>query len=235
MVAIPAAAVPAAIEEAGARGCGGAVVFGAGFAGSRRARRPAAQAELAAAAHRHGLPGVRPKRQRDRLPGRRVALWGDALAPGLQAGDVALVSQSGNVAVNALATRRGLRFHTVVSCGNQAVLDAAGFVDAPRRRGRRALDRALYLEDDGDGARLCEALARCAEAGVGVAVLKVASRRRAPWPRPRTPARWPATSACSGRWSRRPAPPGRRTPRAARAGQGAGGQGTRAARAAWRC
>ena len=32
---------------------------------------------------------------------------------------------------------------------------------------------ALYLEADGDGARLCEALARCAERGVGVAVLKV--------------------------------------------------------------
>ena len=32
---------------------------------------------------------------------------------------------------------------------------------------------ALYLEGDGDGARLCEALAECAERGVGVAVLKV--------------------------------------------------------------
>jgi acetyl-CoA synthetase len=32
---------------------------------------------------------------------------------------------------------------------------------------------ALLIEDDGDGARLCEALAACADAGVGVAVLKV--------------------------------------------------------------
>ena len=32
---------------------------------------------------------------------------------------------------------------------------------------------ALYLEGDGDGALLCEALAECAERGVGVAVLKV--------------------------------------------------------------
>ena len=31
---------------------------------------------------------------------------------------------------------------------------------------------ALYLEDDGDAPRLCEALARCADRGVGVAVLK---------------------------------------------------------------
>ena len=32
---------------------------------------------------------------------------------------------------------------------------------------------ALLLESPGDGAALCEALARCAEAGIGVAVLKV--------------------------------------------------------------
>ncbi len=31
VVAIPAAGVPAVIEQAGARGCGGAVVFSAGF------------------------------------------------------------------------------------------------------------------------------------------------------------------------------------------------------------
>ena len=40
---------------------------------------------------------------------------------------------------------------------------------------------ALFLEYDGDGARLAEALARCAERGVGVAVLKVGRlARRAP-------------------------------------------------------
>ena len=35
-----------------------------------------------------------------------------------------MISQSGNVAVNALGSRRGIGFHTVVSTGNQAVLDA---------------------------------------------------------------------------------------------------------------
>ena len=89
----------------------------------------------------------------------RAALWGDALRPH-EPGRVALVSQSGNVAVNALATRRGLRFHTVVSCGNQAVLDAGRLPRAARRERRASRSIALYLEDDGDGARLCEALAR---------------------------------------------------------------------------
>ena len=85
---------------------------------------------------------------------------------------MALVSQSGNVAVNALATRRGLRLHTVVSCGNSVALDPADWVAALAAE-ERVGSIALYLEDDCDGARLCEALARCAERGVGVAVLKV--------------------------------------------------------------
>jgi len=100
----------------------------------------------------------------------RAALWGDALRP-QPAGGVALVSQSGNLAVNALATRRGLRLHTVVSCGNQAVLDAGDLLAfLAEDEGVRSV--ALYLEDDGDAPRLCEALARCADHGVGVAVLK---------------------------------------------------------------
>src|SRR6185312_1508054 len=101
----------------------------------------------------------------------RAALWGDALRP-QEPGHVALVSQSGNVAVNALATRRGLRFHTVVSCGNQAVLSAADYLEH-LGRDEEVRSIAVYLEDDGDGARLCDALAVCAETGVRVVVLKV--------------------------------------------------------------
>jgi acetate---CoA ligase (ADP-forming) len=51
-------------------------------------------------------------------------------------------------------------------------LDPADWVAAlAEEAGVRSI--ALYLEADGDGAHLCEALARCADNGVGVAVLKV--------------------------------------------------------------
>ncbi len=167
VVAIPAAGVPDVIAEAGASGCGGAVVFGAGFAdGGDRAL----QDRLVAAALRHALPVIGPNCDGMVRLHERAALWGDALRP-QPAGGVALVSQSGNLAVNALATRRGLRLHTVVSCGNQAVLDAGDLLAfLAEDEGVRAV--ALYLEDDGDAPRLCEALARCADRGVGVAVLK---------------------------------------------------------------
>jgi acetate---CoA ligase (ADP-forming) len=100
----------------------------------------------------------------------RAALWGDTVAVG-RPGGVALVSQSGNLGVSALASRRGLRWHTVVSVGNQAVVSAADVLLAlPQLEGVRSV--ALYLEDDGDGRVLAEALAACADHGIRVAVLK---------------------------------------------------------------
>jgi acetate---CoA ligase (ADP-forming) len=170
IVSVPAAAVAAAVEEAGARGCGGAVVFSAGFA--EFAGGVGLQRDLVAAASRHDLPVCGPNCNGIVAMHARTALWGDALAP-REPGAVALISQSGNVAVNALATRRGLRFHTVVASGNQAVVSAADYLAF--LAGEEGVGSvALYLEDDG-GPRLCDGLAACAESRVRVAVLKVGS------------------------------------------------------------
>ncbi|MHB1569301.1 MAG: CoA-binding protein, partial [Solirubrobacteraceae bacterium] len=154
IVAIPAAGVPDAIEQAGALGCGGAVVFSAGFAEVASGR--GLQDELVASARRHGLAVVGPNCNGIVIPARRLAMWGDALtAP--ESGPVALVSQSGNVAVNALSASRGIRFHTVIASGNQAVLSAADYLEAlVAQDGVGAV--AMYLEDDG-GARFVEGLA----------------------------------------------------------------------------
>jgi acetate---CoA ligase (ADP-forming) len=171
VVAIPAAGVPAVIEEAGSLGCGGAVVFGAGF--GETPDGVALEQSLREAARRHSLPVCGPNCDGLIALHSRAALWGDALASP-QPGHVALVSQSGNLVVNALATRRGLRLHTAVSSGNETVVTTPDWVEAlAREAGVRAI--AMLVEADGDGARLCEALAACADAGVGVAVLKVGS------------------------------------------------------------
>ncbi len=171
VVAIPAGDAPDVVARASAMGCGGAVVFAAGFA---EAREGELQAALTLAAD--GLPVCGPNGNGIVSLPDRVALWGDTIEP-REAGPVALISQSGNVAVNALASRRGLGLHTVVSCGNQAVLGAADFLEAlVERDGVRSV--ALYLEADGDGAQWCAVLERCAAAGIGVAVLK-AGRSRA--------------------------------------------------------
>ena len=173
VVAIPAAGVAAVVDEAGAIGCGGAVVYGAGF--GEIAQGTVLESELTEAARRHGLPLCGPNGNGIVALHERVALWGDALRP-LEAGRVALVSQSGNVAVNTLATRRGLRLHTVISCGNSAAVDPAEWIaQLAREEGVGSI--AVYLEGDGDGARLALALADCAERGVGVSVLKVGASR----------------------------------------------------------
>lgn len=172
VVAIPAASVPSVIEQAGAHGCGGAVVFSAGF--GEVAEGEQLQQELVSAAALHGLPVCGPNGNGIVSMPARLALWGDAFVP-REPGAVALVSQSGNVAVNALAARRGLRFHTVVAGGNHAVLSAADYLEFLAAEDGVA-SIALYLEDDG-GPELCDGLAACAEAGVRVAVLKVGSSR----------------------------------------------------------
>jgi acyl-CoA synthetase (NDP forming) len=78
---------------------------------------------------------------------------------------------SGNLAVNALTARRGLRLHTVVSCGNAVAVEPADWV--LHLSGEEEVGSiALYMEAEGDGERLCEALAGCIDTGVGVAVLK---------------------------------------------------------------
>ena len=169
VIAVPAPAVPEAVEQAGASGCGGAIVISAGFAEIEAGRE--LQKQLREAALRHDLPVCGPNGNGIIAVGSRAPMWGDAVEP-FEPGPVAMISQSGNVAVNALGSKRGLRFHTVISTGNQAVMDASDWLSAMAGAdGVRSV--AMFLEGDGDGARLAEALAACADAGVGVAVLKV--------------------------------------------------------------
>jgi acetyl-CoA synthetase len=108
-----------------------------------------------------------------------AGMWGDSLQP-LAPGPVAMISQSGNVAVNALGSTRGIGWHTVVSTGNQAVCEAGDWLAAVAELdGVRSI--AMFLEADGDGAKLAEALARCAEREIGVAVLKVGESATGAW------------------------------------------------------
>ena len=166
--AIPAPKVPDALREAVERGCRGAVVFGAGFGEIREGMD--LERELAEIATETGMPLCGPNGNGVISVAHRAPLWGDSV-PGLRLGPVAILSQSGNLAVNAIGSRRGIDFHTIVSTGNQAVLDAGDWLGAlAEREGVRSI--ALFLEEDGDGPRLTEALARCVDRGVGVAVLK---------------------------------------------------------------
>ena len=170
-VAIPAAGVPEAIAAIGRRGCGGAVVVSAGFGEVESGR--ALERQLREAAIEADLPVCGPNGNGIVNVAAGSGVWGDSV-DALTAGPVALISQSGNVAVNALGSHRGIGFHTVISTGNGAVCDATDWLLAlSERDGVGSI--GLFLESDGDGAKLAEGLARCAERGVRVAALKVGS------------------------------------------------------------
>ncbi|MGH2924718.1 MAG: CoA-binding protein, partial [Solirubrobacterales bacterium] len=171
VVAIPAAGVPGVIVDTIARGCGGAIVISAGFGEIAEGR--GLEREVRDLALAGGLPLCGPNGNGIVAGPARAPMWGDSLPP-LEPGPVAMISQSGNVAVNALGSRRGIRYHTVLSTGNQAVLDASDWLRAVcELDGVGSI--AMFLEEDGDGARLAEALARCAARGIGVAILKAAA------------------------------------------------------------
>lgn len=170
VVAVPAPAVTPAIREAIETGCGGAVIVSAGFGESPSGEE--LEAELKEVAFPAGFPVCGPNGNGVISLHHRAPLWGDSVPTGIEPGPVAMISQSGNVAVNAIGSRRGIKFHTMISTGNQAVLDTGDWLQAVAELdGVRAI--ALFQETDGDGAKLAEALATCAEREIGVAVLKV--------------------------------------------------------------
>ncbi len=171
VIATPADGVPDLVDQAGQLGAGGIVVYAAGFAEAPgEARGPALQSALVEAAGRHDLPVIGPNGNGVVAVHSRAPLWGDAVTL-RSPGGIALITQSGNVGVNALSLVSGPRFHTVVSGGNQAVVDASDLLDhLAGTDGVRVA--ALYLESDGDGPRLAAALARCLDEGVRVVVLK---------------------------------------------------------------
>ena len=166
VIATPAPSVAQYVAQARDIGCGGAVVYAAGFAES--GNREAHDSLVLAAGD---FPVIGPNGNGLVSVPARAPLWGDAVTVPSEPGPIALVTQSGNVGVIALAHRRGLGLHTVVSVGNSAVVDAATtLAQLAVTEGVRVV--ALYLEGDGDGGTLATALAACAENDVRVAVLK---------------------------------------------------------------
>lgn len=124
-IALPRAATPGVISDLHALGCGGAVIYAAGFAES--GEHSLQQALLASAA---GMPLLGPNCYGFINAASRVALWPDehGLLP-LDRG-VAIVTQSGNIGCNLTMLQRGLPLAVLLTLGNQADVDIAEAVEA---------------------------------------------------------------------------------------------------------
>ncbi len=166
VIATPAPTVASYVSEARLLGCGGAVVFAAGFAevGNKQLDE-----DLLAASR--GFPVLGPNGNGLVNTWTRAALWGDHATLPSEPGPIAVISQSGNIGIGLLAHRSGLGLHSVFSVGNAAVIGAPDLIaHLAVTDGVRCV--AAYLEADGDGALLADALAACADNDVRVVMLK---------------------------------------------------------------
>jgi acyl-CoA synthetase (NDP forming) len=162
-----------------AMGAGGAVCYGSGFAETGDADL---QQDLLDAAG--DVPFLGPNCYGIVNTFDHVALWPDE--HGMQSLDrgVAIVSQSGNVAVNLTFQQRGLRLGTIVSVGNQASIGMEDCIDAFLDDGR-VTSIGLFLEAIRDPQRFAGGGTRAHDQGCRSS----RCRRAVPAAGPRSPRR----------------------------------------------
>jgi len=169
LLAVPAAATVEVVAELAAMGAGGAVCFATGFAevGEEGA---ALQQRLVAAAGELALVGPNCTGLLNYLDG--AALWPDEQGGARCERGAAILSQSGNVAINLTMQDRSLPLAYVVSLGNQAGLGIAdyleGLLDDPR-----VTAIGLYLEQLRDVPAFARAARRALAQGVPIVVVKL--------------------------------------------------------------
>ena len=150
-----------------AMGCGGAVLYASGFAeaGPQGARL---QEQLTTG---HDMPLVGPNCYGTINAGSGAVLWPDVQGCSRVDSGPALISQSGNIALNLTMNRRGVSFSHVISLGNQASVTAEECL--MYLAGRPEVTAVgLYLESIIDPVGFGRAALVCHEARTPIVVLK---------------------------------------------------------------
>ena len=156
------------VRDLAAIGAGGAVCHASGFA-ETGGQGAVLQRELVAAAA--GMPVVGPNCYGTLSAVTGAALWPDQQGLSRCQRGVALVTQSGNIALNLTMQQRGLDVACVLALGNQADVGVEEVLEA------LAADEAvtgvgICVEALGDPARFAEAVGRARARGAPVAALK---------------------------------------------------------------
>ncbi|MGD9998776.1 MAG: acetate--CoA ligase family protein [Ilumatobacteraceae bacterium] len=155
-----------AMRTLSAVGAGGAVCYGSGFAESGEATL---QADLVASAG--DVPFLGPNCYGFVNTFDRVALWPDEHGCGSFDRGAAIVSQSGNVAVNLTFQQRGLRLGTMITVGNQATVGTEDCIDALLDDDRITCI-GLFLEAVRDPQQFARVARRAAERHVPIVALQ---------------------------------------------------------------
>lgn len=150
-----------------AMGCGGAVLYASGFA-EAGPEGAALQVRLTSA---HDMPLVGPNCYGTINALSGAVLWPDVQGCGRIDSGPALISQSGNIALNLTMNRRGVRFSHVISLGNQASVTAEEcLIHMAARPEVTAV--GLYLESIIDPVAFGRAALACHETRTPIVVLK---------------------------------------------------------------
>lgn len=122
-----AARAPALLEECGRLGIGAVVLPASGFSDAD-AEGAALEREAAEIAARHGIALNGPNNLGVVNRFERAALWPSSLLDGTEAGPVALISESGSIAIATSQDERGLGLGYTITSGNEAVLTAGDYL-----------------------------------------------------------------------------------------------------------
>jgi acyl-CoA synthetase (NDP forming) len=155
-----------AVRIASAMGVGGAVCYGSGFA--ETGEHDLQQDLLDAAA---GMPLFGPNCYGFVNTFDRVALWPDEQGMTRHEQAAAIVSQSGNVAVNLTFQQRGLRLGQMITVGNQASLGTEDAIEA-LLADERITAIGLFLEAVKDPQHFADVARRAAERDVPIVALQ---------------------------------------------------------------
>jgi acyl-CoA synthetase (NDP forming) len=168
-IAAPNHEVPAIAAALARRGAGGFVCFAAGFSetGTPEGRRLAAALESAAGA----LPYFGPNCYGFINLFDGAALWPDQVVGSRLPRGVALICQSGTIALNVLFNQRSLPIGYVITVGNQTRLAVEDLIDE-LAEDPRVSAFGLYIEGIKDAARFARAVDKARAAGKPIAVVK---------------------------------------------------------------
>jgi acyl-CoA synthetase (NDP forming) len=144
------------VGELARRGGGGAVVYASGFA-EVGGDGPALQAELVRAAG--AMPIMGPNCYGFINFIGKTSLWPDEYGGQPRDSGVAIITQSGNIAINFTMTRRGLPLAAIYTLGNQADIDIAALLDA-LADDDRITAIGLHIEGLRDPARFAAAMVK---------------------------------------------------------------------------
>lgn len=168
-IAAPARTAPAIAAALARRGAGGFVCFASGFAETGTAEGRGLAGELAATAA--ALPYLGPNCYGFINFFDRAALWPDQIVGTRPERGVALICQSGTIALDLLFNRRSLPIGYVLTVGNQQRIAVEDLIEA-LADDERVTAFGLYVEGIKDCGRFAQAIDKARRAGKALALVK---------------------------------------------------------------